>query len=71
MLKATWNSSTPPSKPLSHDRLYYYLPFWDDKPSLYIQALQPDHRRRMYAANALAKIADKLVRDKGLLKHIL
>ena len=33
---------------------------WNDKPSLYIRALQPDHRRRMYAANALSKIADKL-----------
>ena len=62
VLKATWHSTTPPSKPLSHDRLYYFLPVWDDKPSLYIRALQPDHRRRMYAANAIAKIADKLVK---------
>ena len=62
VLKATWHSTTPPIKPLSHDRLYYFLPVWDDKPSLYIRALQPDHRRRMYAANALSKIADKLVR---------
>jgi hypothetical protein len=61
VLQATWHSTTPPSKPLSHDRLYYFLPVWDDKPSLYIRALQPDHRRRMYAANALSKIADKLV----------
>ena len=63
VLKATWHSTTPPIKPLSHDRLYYFLPVWDDKPSLHIQALQPDHRRRMYAANALSKIADKLVRN--------
>ena len=62
VLKATWQSTTPPIKALSHDRLYYFLPVWDDKPSLYIRALQPDHRRRMYAANALSKIADKLVR---------
>ena len=47
-------------KPLSHDRLYYFLPMWDDKPCLYIRALQPDHRRRMYASNAMAKIVDKL-----------
>ena len=67
VLKATWQSTTPPIKPLSHDRLYYFLPVWDDKPSLYIRALQPDHRRRMYAANALSKIADKLVR-KGDIK---
>ena len=25
-------------------RLYYFLPVWDDKPSLHIRALQPDHR---------------------------
>merc|ERR1719350_2698740 len=60
VLRASWHSTTPPGKPLSHDRLYYFLPVWDDKPSLHIQALQPDHRRRMYAANALSKIADKL-----------
>ena len=47
-------------KPLSHDRLYYFLPIWDDKPCLYIRALQPDHRRRMYTSNALAKIVEKL-----------
>ena len=26
-------------------RLYYFLPIWDDKPCLYIRALQPDHRK--------------------------
>ena len=30
-LKATWHSTTPAVKPLSHDRLYYFLPIWDDK----------------------------------------
>ena len=40
-LKATWHSTTPSMKPLSHDRLYYFLPIWDDKPCLYIRALQP------------------------------
>ena len=59
-LKATWHSTTPPMKPQSHDRLYYFLPMADDKPCLYIRALQPDHRRRMYASNALSKIVDKL-----------
>ena len=58
-------------KPLSHDRLYYFLPVWDDKPSLHIQALQPDHRRRMYAANALSKIADKLVRNRAGKKKLM
>ena len=27
-----------------YPRLYYFLPVWDDKPSLHIRALQPDHR---------------------------
>ena len=30
------------------------------QPCLYIRALQPDHRRRMYTSNALARIAEKL-----------
>ena len=63
-LRASWHSSTAPSKPLSHDRLYYFLPVWDDKPSLHIRALQPDHRRRMYSANALGRLGDRL--EEGL-----
>ena len=31
VLAATWHSTTQPLKPLSHDRLYYFLPIWDDK----------------------------------------
>ena len=45
-VKATWHSTTPAMKPLSHDRLYYFLPIWDDKPCVYIRAMAPDHRRR-------------------------
>ena len=25
-------------------RLYYFLPFWDEKPSLYVRTALPDHR---------------------------
>ena len=60
-LLATWHSSTPSVKPLSHDRLYYFLPYWDEKPTMYIRSMFPDHRKRMYISNAIGKIADKVV----------
>lgn len=66
MSNATWNSTTPPVKPLSHDRQYYFLPYWDDKPTTYIRSTWPDHRRRMYNSNVIGKIADKLVRSRLL-----
>ena len=62
-LQATWQSTTVPVKPLSHDRLYYFLPYWDEKPTVYIRSGFPDHRRRMYNSNAITKIADKVVRN--------
>ncbi len=60
-LLATWHSTTPPVKSLSHDRLYYFLPYWDDKPTMYIRSTFPDHRKRMYNSNAIGRIADKVV----------
>ena len=60
-LQATWNSTTAPMKPLSHDRLYYFLPFWDEKPTMYVRATFPDHRRRMYQSNTIDRVAIKLV----------
>ena len=56
-------ATTVPVKPLSHDRLYYFLPYWDEKPTVYIRSGFPDHRRRMYNSNAITKIADKVVRN--------
>ena len=55
---------TPAVKPLSHDRLYYFLPYWDEKPTTYIRASFPDHRRRMYQSNVVGKLVAKLVRGK-------
>ena len=55
---------TPSVKALSHDRLYYFLPYWDEKPTVYIRSSFPDHRKRMYNSNAIGKIADKVVRKK-------
>ena len=63
-----WQSTTPPMKPLSNDKTYYYLPFWDDKPCLYVRSYWQDHRRRLYNSNALATIADKLVGKNKYLK---
>ncbi|CAB4068037.1 OTOF [Lepeophtheirus salmonis] len=59
-LNVSWQSTTPSLKPQTHDRLYYYLPYWDDKPTTYIRSVFPDHRKRMYNSNAISKIADKL-----------
>ena len=60
-LVATWHSTTPPVKALSHDRLYYFLPYWDEKPTIYIRSTFPDHRKRMYNSNSIGRIADKVV----------
>ena len=60
-LPGTWQSTTTAVKPLSHDRLYYFLPYWDEKPTVYIRSSFPDHRRRMYNSNAIQKVSDKVV----------
>ncbi|XP_069993363.1 otoferlin-like isoform X1 [Penaeus vannamei] len=59
-----WHSTTPPMKPMTNDKIYYFLPFWDDKPCLYIRSFFQDHRRRLYNSNAIAGIATKL--EEGL-----
>ena len=61
-LNATWISTTPSTKALSHDRQYFFLPYWDDKPTMWIRATFPDHRRRMYNSNVISKITEKVVR---------
>ncbi|XP_073975608.1 otoferlin-like isoform X1 [Rhodnius prolixus] len=55
-----WSSTTSKTKPMTHDRIYYYLPYWDDKPCMHLRAPWPDLRRRMYNSNMIAKIADRL-----------
>lgn len=47
---------------MTHDKVYYFLPYWDDKPCLHVRSVWPDYRRRMYNSNVIGKIADKLVR---------
>lgn len=58
---SSWHSTTNPAKPMTHDRLYYYLPYWDDKPCVHVRSIWPDYRRRMYNSNMIGKIFDKLV----------
>ncbi|XP_069175829.1 otoferlin isoform X3 [Procambarus clarkii] len=59
-----WQSTTPPAKPMTNDKTYYFLPFWDDKPCLYVRAFFQDHRRRLYNSNFIDGIAAKL--EEGL-----
>uniref|UniRef100_A0A8C5IXR5 Otoferlin n=1 Tax=Junco hyemalis TaxID=40217 RepID=A0A8C5IXR5_JUNHY len=57
-------SSSPPMKPLVTDRNYFYLPYLEKKPCIYIRSWWQDQRRRLYNANIMDKIADKL--EEGL-----
>ena len=61
ILAGSWQSTTPASKPMTHDKIYYFLPYWDDKPCLHVRSIWPDYRRRMYNSNIIGKIVDKLV----------
>uniref|UniRef100_A0A8C4LYA0 Otoferlin n=1 Tax=Equus asinus asinus TaxID=83772 RepID=A0A8C4LYA0_EQUAS len=55
-------SSTPPMRPQITDRNYFHLPYLERKPCIYIKSWWPDQRRRLYNANIMDHIADKLVR---------
>ncbi|XP_069461705.1 otoferlin isoform X3 [Ambystoma mexicanum] len=57
-------SSTPPMKPFITDRNYFHLPYFERKPCIYIKSWWQDQRRRLYNANIIDKIADKL--EEGL-----
>ncbi|XP_048372576.1 otoferlin isoform X2 [Sphaerodactylus townsendi] len=57
-------SVTPPMRPLITDRNYFHLPYFDKKPCIYIKSWWQDQRRRLYNANTMDKIADKL--EEGL-----
>uniref|UniRef100_A0A8C8B5A7 Otoferlin n=1 Tax=Otus sunia TaxID=257818 RepID=A0A8C8B5A7_9STRI len=54
-------SSSQPVKPLVTDRNYFHLPYFEKKPCIYIKSWWQDQRRRLYNANIMDKIADKLV----------
>ncbi|XP_040283026.1 otoferlin [Bufo bufo] len=57
-------SSSPAMKPFITDRNYFHLPYFDKKPCIYIKSWWQDQRRRLYNANIMDKIADKL--EEGL-----
>ncbi|XP_046390175.1 otoferlin-like isoform X2 [Ischnura elegans] len=67
----SWQSTTSPCKPMTHDRVYYFLPYWDDKPCMYVRSVWPDYRRRMYNSNIIAKIVDKLEEGLTEVQHLL
>ncbi|RLU19597.1 hypothetical protein DMN91_008154 [Ooceraea biroi] len=64
VIAGSWQSTTPSNKPMTHDKIYYFLPYWDDKPCLHVRSIWPDYRRRMYNSNIIGKIVDKL--EEGL-----
>ncbi|XP_059972637.1 otoferlin isoform X1 [Mesoplodon densirostris] len=57
-------SSSPPMRPQITDRNYFHLPYLERKPCIYIKSWWPDQRRRLYNANIMDHIADKL--EEGL-----
>uniref|UniRef100_A0A8B9L3G7 Otoferlin b n=1 Tax=Astyanax mexicanus TaxID=7994 RepID=A0A8B9L3G7_ASTMX len=54
-------STTPPMKPVITDRNYFHLPYFERKPCIYIKSWWQDQRRRLYNANIIDNIADKLL----------
>lgn len=60
---SSFNSMTNSCKPISHDKQYYYLPYWDYKPCMNVRCQFPDLRRRMCNSNMIAKISDALVSE--------
>ncbi|XP_067099003.1 otoferlin-like [Osmerus mordax] len=57
-------ATTPPMKPVITDRNYFHLPYFERKPCIYIKSWWQDQRRRLYNANIIDNIADKL--EEGL-----
>uniref|UniRef100_A0A8B9L2A3 Otoferlin b n=1 Tax=Astyanax mexicanus TaxID=7994 RepID=A0A8B9L2A3_ASTMX len=45
------------------DKNYFHLPYFERKPCIYIKSWWQDQRRRLYNANIIDNIADKLVSD--------
>ncbi|XP_028250804.1 otoferlin [Parambassis ranga] len=53
-------ATTPPMKPVITDRYYFHLPYFERKPCIYIKSWWQDQRRRLYNANIIDNIAEKL-----------
>lgn len=59
-LPPPWTPNLPPPAS-SRPRNYFHLPYLEHKPCIYIKSWWPDQRRRLYNANIMDHIADKLV----------
>lgn len=59
-LPPPWTPNLPPPAS-SCPRNYFHLPYLEHKPCIYIKSWWPDQRRRLYNANIMDHIADKLV----------
>lgn len=59
----SWPGALPPwsISSASSCRNYFHLPYFETKPCIYIKSWWQDQRRRLYNANIMDKIADKLV----------
>ncbi|VVC45932.1 Hypothetical protein CINCED_3A016890 [Cinara cedri] len=64
VISESWQSTTAAIKPITNDKVYYYLPLREDKPCLHVKSIWPDYRRRMYNSNIINKISDRL--EEGL-----
>ncbi|XP_037550766.1 otoferlin [Nematolebias whitei] len=53
-------AASPPMKPVITDGNYFHLPYFERKPCIYIKSWWQDQRRRLYNANIIDNIADKL-----------
>ncbi|KAF0043999.1 hypothetical protein F2P81_003157 [Scophthalmus maximus] len=53
-------ATTPPMKPVITDRNYFHLPYFERKPCIYIKSWWQDQKRRLYNANIIDNLADKL-----------
>lgn len=62
LLPPSLSSLGPPAS--SCPRNYFHLPYLERKPCIYIKSWWPDQRRRLYNANIMDHIADKLVSDR-------
>lgn len=62
VVSTSFSSITNACKPSSHDKLHYYLPYWDHKPCMNVRGHFPDLRRRMYNSNMISKLADAMVK---------
>ncbi|XP_076803747.1 otoferlin-like isoform X4 [Clavelina lepadiformis] len=54
-------SLTPSATPKTSDNYYYHMPYFEEKPCVYLTSYWHDQKRRLYNSNIMHKIADKLV----------